>query len=141
VLAHLRRVQGRQPDRLGAALTYIGPGVFAMLARRARRILASTRRRPTRWMTSRARSPANSALTAAEHDQRDRPNKGGAGALLGIDRRRRWSAWVHRRVHAGLQRDLRGAGGPAVLEAAPAAGRRHASRWSSSSRWCSWRLS
>ena len=51
--------------------------------------------------------------------------KGGAGALLGFGLLGAiWSAsGLPRRVHARVERDLRGRGGPPVLEAAAAAGR------------------
>ena len=55
-------------------------------------------------------------------------NKGGAGAPARPRPRRRAvvGLGLHRRLHARVQRDLRGRRGPPVLEAAPAAGRRHA---------------
>ena len=60
----------------------------------------------------------------------------GAGALLGVGPARRdlVGVRIHRRVHPRDERDLRGRGGPPVLEAAAAADRHHAWRWCCCSR-------
>ena len=74
-------------------------------------------------------SGGNSALTGLQNtDQRRRAEQGRRRRAARPRPRRRAvvGLGLHRRLHARVQRDLRGGRGPPVLEAAPAAGRGHA---------------
>ena len=74
-------------------------------------------------------SGGNSALGGLQKtDQRRRAEQGRRGRPAQPRARRRpvVGLGLHRRLHARVQRDLRGRRGPPVLEAAPAAGRRDA---------------
>ena len=131
--AHRRRVQGGQPHRLGGGPDLLrGPGAVPRPARprgpgRDLRPVPADHQRPDR-----RRPPGlgrqQRARRAAEDHRRRRTEQGRRGRPAHPRARRRpvVGLGLHRRVHARVQRDLRGRRGAPVLEAAPAAGRRDA---------------
>ena len=138
------RVQGRQPHRLGRRADLLRGAVAlpgadrAGLDRRPRRPVPADDERAHRHRPP--GSGGNSALgDLQDTDQRHRPEQGRRRRAARPRPRRRAVVGVglRRRLHARVERDLRGRGGPAVLEAAAAADRGHAGDGPAASRSCS----